>query len=109
MFPSWRYNNIENALEDKDGLIRELYEKQSGGEDDPESIRFHYENRLFVVCYDSSEQHNHLSVKADVVLTENAIDEFMRQYTPENAKRLDVTKPNGEVVNLASDIIFVIR
>lgn len=86
------------ALTHKQELGEWLFDNQSKKKED-NSVREHYENRLFIVFYNSCGKHNLL--KSSTEFTTLAIDMYLKQFNPKNLFGL----PGHD--NTLFDVIFV--
>jgi hypothetical protein len=93
--------SLEEAQTNKRALIKWLYSNQSKSNRD-NSQREHYANRLFIIYFDSSS--NHELLKSDLTLTKKCIDSYLKNFQDNQLSSLPI---GGNVVY--SDIIFVIN
>lgn len=96
IFPKGFGKDIDYALQNKRELIQWLYDNQS------QEGRKHLKNRLFIVLYDSNNQH--WKMKAELTLLKNEIDNFIKTFDSKKLETFDFG--DGEIY---SDIIFIRR
>jgi hypothetical protein len=98
VLPNKYKNNIQKALEDKEGLVKWLYSNQS------KERRQHYKNRLFLVVFDSGKQYKHWKVKAEIALIQSKVKEYMNSFVE---SKLIILNLEGQKVY--TDVLFVIK
>lgn len=94
IFPKGFYKDIDYALNHKKELIQWLYDNQS------QQGRKHLENRLFIVLYDSTNEH--WKMKAEISMLKQSIDQYVHQFNEKNLEIFDFGK--GPVF---SDILWI--
>lgn len=96
IFPKGFNNSIDYAIQNKKELIQWLYENQS------QQGRKHLENRLFIVLYDSNNEH--WKMKSEIQLLKKEIDFYVNNFDINKLEKFDFG--NGEIY---SDIIWIRR
>jgi len=82
IFPKWFNNTFEYWKENKEELIKWLYDNQS------QEQRKHLSNRLFIVLYDWINK-EHWKMKAEIWLLKNWIDNYMKTFNKDNLLKMD--------------------
>lgn len=96
IFPKGFNNSIDYAIQNKKELIQWLYDNQS------QQGRKHLENRLFIVLYDSNNEH--WKMKSEIQLLKKEIDFYVNNFDINKLEKFDFG--NGEIY---SDIIWIRR
>lgn len=96
IFPKGFNKTIDYAIQNKREVIQWLYENQS------QQGRKHLENRLFIVLFDSSNEH--WKMKSEIQLLKQEIDLYVKSFNIESLEKFDFG--NGEIF---SDIIWIRR
>lgn len=105
VFPRRFNRTIQEALEDKEGLITWLYRNQS------QQRRKHLDNRIFVITYDSQTS-AHWQLKSDLRALYEIIMAYLDHYDSKQLITLDqgyLDNGIGNGVKVYSDIIWYIR
>jgi hypothetical protein len=96
IFPKGFNKDIDYALNNKRELIQWLYDNQS------QQGRKHLENRLFIVLYDSNNEH--WKMKAEISILKHSIDDYICKFNEMYLETFDFG--NGKVL---SDILWIRR
>ncbi len=96
IFPRGFNQSYDYATKNKKELIQWLYANQS------QQGRKHLENRLFIVLYDSNNQH--WKMKSEILSLKTAIDNYINNFSPNKLVKLNFG--NGEIL---SDIIWITK
>jgi len=96
IFPKGFNKSIDYAIQNKKELIQWLYDNQS------QQGRKHLENRLFIVLYDTNNEH--WKMKSEIQLLKNEIDLYVNNFDINKLEKFDFG--NGEIY---SDIIWIRR
>jgi len=97
VLPKHYKNNIEKAINNKEELIKWLYDNQS------KEQRQHYKNRLFLVVYDSGKYKRHWTIKSEIKLIKNKVENYVLNFNKENLIKINI---NGN--EILSDVIFIV-
>ena len=92
---------IDDAIRNKIGLMKNLYEKQG-------EMRFGAENRLFLVLVDSSDMTQSWKMKRAFEQIEPAIINYLDGFSKASLSRIDFTLKDKAYSSLA-DVIFVVK
>ena len=96
VFPKGFNQSYEYARNNEKELIQWLYDNQS------QQGRKHLENRLFIIMFDTTNQH--WKMKAEISLLKEEIDQYVENFSESNLKIFDFGK--GKVF---SDILWIRR
>ena len=96
VFPKGFQKSYQYAIENEKELIQWLYENQS------QQSRKHLENRIFVMMYDTHNQH--WKMKAEIMQLKTKIDLYVDSFSIENLYQFDFGK--GIVY---SDIVWITK
>jgi len=96
VFPKGFQKSYQYAIQNEKELIQWLYENQS------QQSRKHLENRLFVIMYDTDNQH--WKMKAEIMQLKTKIDQYVESFSIENLHQFDFGR--GIVY---SDIVWVTK
>lgn len=97
VFPKGFLKSFSYAQAHKRELIQWLYTNQS------KQNRFHTKNRLFVVVYDSNQEH--WKLKAEIALLKTAIENYLLNFEVQKLQKFNFT-PQTQTL---SDVIWVTR
>ena len=98
VFPKAYPKTLEEALENKEELIRWFYKNQS------QEGRKHFKNRIFLVLYNKENVNEHWKLKTEILYIKTIIEKYVSVYNSDNLVKLNL---NGEEV--WSDIIWIIK
>ncbi len=98
VFPKAYPKTLEEALQNKEELIRWFYKNQS------QEGRKHFKNRIFLVLYNKENTNEHWKLKTEILYIKIIIEKYINHYNSANLVKLNL---NGEEV--WSDIIWVIK
>jgi len=96
VFPKGFQKSYQYAIQNEKELIQWLYENQS------QQSRKHLENRLFVIMYDTDNQH--WKMKAEIMQLKTKIDQYVESFSIENLHQFNFGR--GIVY---SDIVWVTK
>lgn len=96
VFPKGFNQSYEYARNNEKELIQWLYDNQS------QQGRKHLENRLFIIMFDSTNQH--WKMKSEISILKEEIDKYVENFSETNLKIFDFGK--GKVL---SDILWIKR
>jgi len=97
VFPKKFPHQISEAIKKTDELIKWLYRNQS------QQQRKHLRNRLFIVLYDSREEH--WKLKSEIAWLKERIEKYMLGFNPNFLLKFHFEKENETL----SDIIWAIK
>jgi hypothetical protein len=99
VYPKYFNQPFEYAQENKAELVKWFYSNQGQV---PENRRY-FDNRIFVVLYDSAES-KHWKLKSEVTMLNDAINNYFDSFDPESLVHLNI---DGKEV--LSDVIWLAR
>lgn len=102
-FRGKRWSIIQEAIKDRQNIIRWLYEEQG-------ERRFDAANRLFLVLIDKNNLEESWKMKRNIELLKDAINNYLNSFRGDISKlKTKFTWKDGKIYAVLSDVLFIIK